>query len=72
MDLVEVQPREGEHTLRTEDIIAKINELGDELALVCFGGVNFYTGQAFDMAAITQAAHAVGAIGWLRSGTRRR
>jgi kynureninase len=60
-DLVEVQPRAGEHTLRTEDIVAKINELGDELALVCFGGVNFYTGQAFDMAAITKAAHAVGA-----------
>ncbi|MBK7383229.1 MAG: kynureninase [Flavobacteriales bacterium] len=61
-DLVEVMPRPGEHTLRTEDIIARINELGDELALVCIGGVNFYTGQAFDMAAITQAAHAVGAI----------
>jgi kynureninase len=61
MDLVEVQPRAGEHTLRTEDIITKINELSEELALVCFGGVNFYTGQAFDMAAITQAAHAVGA-----------
>ena len=61
-DLVEVAPRDGEHTLRTEDIIAKINELGEELALVCIGGVNFYTGQAFDMAAITQAAHGVGAI----------
>jgi len=60
-DLVEVQPRAGEHTLRTADIVAKINELGDELALVCFGGVNFYTGQAFDMAAITKATHAVGA-----------
>ena len=60
-DLIEVQPRAGEYTLRTEDIIARINELGDELALVCFGGVNFYTGQAFDMAAITKAAHAVGA-----------
>ena len=58
-DLVEVQPRAGEYTLRTEDIIARINELGEELALVCFGGVNFYTGQAFDMAAITKAAHAV-------------
>lgn len=61
-DLVEVQPRAGEYTLRTEDILARINELGDELALVCFGGVNFYTGQAFDMAAITKAAHAVGAF----------
>ncbi len=62
MDLVEVQAREGEHTLRTEDIVAKIQELGDELALVCFGGVNFYTGQAFDMPAITKAAHEAGAI----------
>lgn len=61
-DLIEVQPRPGEHTLRTEDIVARINELGEELALVCFGGVNFYTGQAFDMAAITKAAHAVGAV----------
>ena len=60
-DLVEVQPRVGEHILRIEDIVAKIDELGDALALVCFGGVNFYTGQAFDMAAITRAAHAVGA-----------
>ncbi|MBK9762943.1 MAG: kynureninase [Flavobacteriales bacterium] len=62
VDLVEVQPRAGEHLLRTEDIIARINELGDELALVCFGGVNFYTGQAFDIPAITKAAHTVGAI----------
>ena len=61
-DLLEVEPRAGEHAMRTEDIVAKINELGDELALVCFGGVNFYTGQAFDMAAITKAAHGVGAI----------
>ncbi len=61
-DLVEMQPRAGEGLLRTEDIEAKIAELGDELALVCFGGVNFYTGQAFDMQTITRAAHAVGAI----------
>lgn len=60
-DLIEVQPRAGEHTLRTEDIVAAIAERGEELALVCFGGVNFYTGQAFDMQAITKAAHAVGA-----------
>lgn len=60
--LVEVQPRAGEHTLRPEDIIAKINELGDELALVCFGGVNFLTGQAFEIKDITAAAHKVGAF----------
>jgi len=61
-DLIEVQPRAGEHTLRTEDIVAKVHELGGELALVCLGGVNFYTGQAFDMETITKAAHHVGAI----------
>lgn len=60
--LVEVQPREGEHTLRTEDILAKIAELGEELALVLFSGVQYYTGQFFDIAAITAKAHAVGAI----------
>jgi kynureninase len=60
-DLIEVAPRAGEYTLHTDDIVAKINELGDELALVCFGGVNFYTGQAFDMATISEAAHAAGA-----------
>lgn len=59
--LVEMQPREGELTLRTEDIINKINELGDELALVCFGAVNYFTGQYFDLKKITAAAHAVGA-----------
>lgn len=60
--LVEVQPRPGEHVLRPEDILAKIQELGDELALVCFGGVNFLTGQAFDIQGITAAAHQVGAF----------
>lgn len=59
--LVEMQPREGEVTLRTEDIVAKINELGDELAVVCFGAVNYFTGQFFDIASITTAGHSVGA-----------
>jgi kynureninase len=59
--LVELVPRPGEHTLRTEDIEAKIAELGDSLATVLLGGINYYTGQVFDMAAITRAGHAVGA-----------
>ena len=59
--LVEVEPRQGEHTLRQEDILGKITELGDELALVCFGGVNFLTGQAFNIKAISAAAHKAGA-----------
>lgn len=61
-DLIEVSPRQGEHLIREEDIIAKIHELGDTLALVMIGGVNYYTGQLFDMKAITSAAHQVGAI----------
>ena len=59
--IVELAPRPGEHTLRTEDIEAKIAELGDSLATVLFGGLNYYTGQVFDMAVITKAGHAVGA-----------
>lgn len=60
--LVEVAPREGEQLIREEDILAKIAELGDELALVMIGGVNYYTGQLFDMEKITKAGHDVGAI----------
>lgn len=60
--VVSMKPRAGEHTLRTEDIVKRIGELGDELALVCFGGVNFLTGQAFDMQAITDAGHRAGAV----------
>lgn len=59
--VIEVSPREGEHTLRTEDILAVIKEHGDTIAVVLFGGVNYYTGQLFDIKAITAAAHATGA-----------
>ena len=60
--IIEVAPREGEHTIRHEDIIQTINDNADSLALVMMGGVNYYTGQLFDMKAITKAAHNVGAI----------
>lgn len=59
--IVELVPREGEHTLRKEDILEKIEELGDTLALVMLGGVNYYTGQFYPLEAITKAGHAVGA-----------
>ncbi|HUR66206.1 MAG TPA: kynureninase [Chitinophagaceae bacterium] len=59
--VIEVAPREGEHTLRTEDIVSTIQKHGDTVALVLFGGVNYYTGQLFDIKAITDAAHSVGA-----------
>jgi len=60
--IVEIKRREGEHNIRLEDIIAKINEVGDELALVLIGGVNYYTGQVFDMKTITEAGHKIGAM----------
>ncbi len=60
--LVELKPREGESCLRTEDILATIQEHKDSLALVMMGGVNYITGQAFDMQAITKKAHACGAM----------
>lgn len=60
--LIELSPRDGESTLRTEDLVEMIEKNGDEIALVLLGGVNYYTGQAFDMAAITEAGHKAGAI----------
>lgn len=60
--IVEVPIREGEHTIRMEDVLYRINELGDELALVMIGAVNYYSGQFFDLAAITKAGHAVGSL----------
>lgn len=59
--LIELKPREGEQTLRTEDILQTIADNADDIALVLMGGINYYTGQVFDMQAITKAAHAAGA-----------
>lgn len=60
--LVEVAPREGEYHIREEDILSAIEQHKDTLALVMIGGVNYFTGQVFDMKAITEAGHKAGAI----------
>lgn len=56
--LLEVAPREGEDTLRMEDILEVIHREGDSIALVLFAGIQYYTGQLFDIQAIVQAGHA--------------
>lgn len=60
--IVKVQPREGEVLIRHEDILAAIEQHKDELALLFWGGVNYYTGQVFDIQSLTKAAQAAGAI----------
>lgn len=72
--IVEVMPRKGETTLRTEDILQKIEEHKDELALVMLSAVNYYTGQFFEIKKISEAckernitigldlAHAIGNV----------
>lgn len=63
--IVEIKRREGEANIRLEDVLAKIEEVGSELALVLIGGVNYYTGQVFDMKTITAAGQKQGAyVGW--------
>eukprot|EP00127_Corallochytrium_limacisporum_P002153 Clim_evm47s108 gene=Clim_evmTU47s108 len=63
--IVYIKPRDGEETLRTEDIVATIREHGESLATVMLSAVQYYTGQFFDMPTITSAGKAVGAkVGW--------
>ena len=59
--LIELEPRPGEFTLRTEDIISSIEKHSGQLALVIFGAVQYYTGQFFDLKKITDAGHQAGA-----------
>jgi kynureninase len=59
--IIEVAPRDGENNIRTEDILQAIADHGDEIAVVLFGGINYYTGKIFDMKTITIAAHKAGA-----------
>ncbi|MCD6011321.1 MAG: kynU [Flavipsychrobacter sp.] len=59
--IIEITPQAGAHLIEDADIINAIKEAGDSVALVMIGGVNYYTGQFFDLENITRAAHSVGA-----------
>jgi kynureninase len=59
--IIEVKPADGEHTISTQAILDTIEQYKDSVALVFFGGVNYYSGQVFNMQSICAAAHAAGA-----------
>ncbi|MEM6263695.1 MAG: kynureninase [Bacteroidota bacterium] len=58
--IIRLKPRSGEYYLRTEDILEVIEQEGDQVATLLMGGVNYFTGQAFEMGKITEAAHKQG------------
>jgi kynureninase len=58
--VIEVQPRNGETIIREEDILNMVEENKNEIALLFFGGVNYYSGQVFNMQALSNAAHSIG------------
>jgi len=60
--LIELTPREGESCIRDEDIELLIEREGDSIALIVLGGVNYATGQLFDLAGITKAGHRKGCV----------
>jgi len=60
--IIEVAPRPGEHLIREEDIFDIIDQESSSLAIILLGGINYYTGQLFNMQSITEAAHRVGAV----------
>ena len=60
--LLEIAPRPGETSVRTEDIDKLLAEKGEQIALSLLSGVNYYSGQAFDCQHIAKAAHAQGCI----------
>jgi kynureninase len=63
--MVEIAPRDGEETLRTEDVLAVIEREGPSTALVLLSGIQYYTGQLFEIPVITAAAQKQGCkVGW--------
>lgn len=63
--VLRLRPRPGEDVLRTEDVIATLNDHAHSIAVVMIGGVNYLSGEVMDMPAITAAGHEIGAVvGW--------
>jgi len=63
--VIRLKPRPGEHTLRTDDVVAEIERRAKSISLIMLGGVNYLTGQVMDFSRITDAGHRAGAmVGW--------
>lgn len=60
--IIEIKPKEGKKTLVTTDIIDTINQHGSSIAMVMMGGMNYYTGQFFELKKVAKATHQIGAI----------
>ncbi|HVM87166.1 MAG TPA: aminotransferase class V-fold PLP-dependent enzyme, partial [Puia sp.] len=60
--IIEIAPKDGEKIIYENDILEAIEQNKSSLALVLFGGINYYSGQFFDLKRITEAAHKAGAI----------
>lgn len=60
--LIKLTPRPGEELIRKQDMEKVIKEQGDEIALILLPGVQYYTGQVFPMAAITEWGHDMGCV----------
>ena len=60
--IVEVEPKPGQLAIADEDVLEQIAAVGDELALIMLGNCNYLSGQCFDMHAITELGHQIGAF----------
>jgi kynureninase len=63
--LIQLAPEDDEYNLKTENILSYIEKEGENIALVCFSGIQYYSGQFFNIKKITEKAHEKGCIvGW--------
>ena len=60
--LIEITPKTGSHTIKTKDFITQLEKEGDKISLILLGGVQYYTGQLFDIQSIIKKGHELGCI----------
>lgn len=60
--LVRLRPKPGRHTIETAEVAEVLEREGESIALVLLPGVQYYTGEVFDIEEITRLAHAKGCV----------